>query len=112
MITGGRPDPPGAAPRMSGKKVHKPRFFKPGRPPAPDPGLRRHSPAAGGLPPPPARPDGPVTNPPRQPRLPGGHDQPGAICGGPPGRPCGDDCKPDTPPAVLADALGVSPGAA
>ena len=35
----------------------------------------------------------------RQPRLPGGHDQPGAICGGPPGRPCGDDCKPGYPDA-------------
>ena len=84
----------------------------PGWPPAPDHRLRRHSPAAGGLPHPPARPDGPVTDATRQPRLPGGHDQPGALCGGPPGRPCGDDCKPDYPPAVLADALGVSPGTA
>ena len=37
--------------------------------------------------------------PPGNARLPGGHDQPGAICGGPPGRPCGDDCKPDYPDA-------------
>jgi hypothetical protein len=48
---------------------------------------------------PPARPDGPVTNATPQPRLPRGHDQPGAICGGPPGRPCGDDGEPGYPDA-------------
>jgi hypothetical protein len=73
--------------------------IRPGGPAAPDHRLCRHPPAAGGLSHPPARPDGPVIDTTPPPRLPGGHDQPGAICGGPPGRPCGDDCKPDYPDA-------------
>jgi anti-anti-sigma regulatory factor len=40
----------------------------PGRPAPPAHRLRRHAPAAGGLPHPPARPDGPVTAAGRQPR--------------------------------------------
>ena len=48
---------------------------------------------------PPARPDGPATTATPQRRLPGGHDQPGAICGGPPGRPGGDDGEPGYPDA-------------
>ena len=51
---------------------------------------------------PPARPDGPDTTTTPQRRLPGGHDQPGAIRGGPPGRPRGDDCKPGYPDARSA----------
>ena len=39
----------------------------PGRPAAPAHRLRRHPPAAGGLPHPPARPDGPVSGTTRQP---------------------------------------------